>query len=201
MPMLSPHHRFYFSQGFSVLPSPPTPFVPSSGNLMLQFTPSSISNLSDPSVPRDTARISVGPQASSACFSFNLNGFSLGCDSKDFPCAFNFTGLRFDQQSQQEKEVAWLTVDISACPAADNCELVPVVFKGFDNLTSVQVALKVGEKAKIWWADDLALGWSDNQCEKAICRSKVRDSVRKRDGFTGGRKPRSRLLDFALFRG
>lgn len=168
---------------------------------MLQFTPSSISNLSDPGMLADTAQISVGPQTSSSCFPFNLNGFSLGCDSKDSPCVFNLTGLRFDEQSQQEKEVASTTVNVPACAAMSHCELVPVKMEGFERLTSVNITLHVDGEARTWWADDLALGWSDNQCEKAVCRSKVRDSVRKRDGAPGSRKAASRPLDFALFRG
>ncbi|KAI0836180.1 hypothetical protein F5Y06DRAFT_111238 [Hypoxylon sp. FL0890] len=201
MPLFSPYHRFYFSSGFYVLPPPPAPFDPSSGNLMIQFTPSSISNTSDPGEPSDTAIISVGPQTSSPCFPFNFNGFSLGCNSTGSPCVFNFTGLRFDEQSQQEKEVAWLTLNVPACPAMNHCQLVPVTFTGFERLTSVQISLKVDDVAKRWWADDLSLGWSDNQCEKAVCRSKVRDSVRKRDVAASRRRVASRPLDFALFRG
>ncbi|KAI2627550.1 hypothetical protein GGR54DRAFT_419230 [Hypoxylon sp. NC1633] len=201
MPMFSPYHRFYFSQGFDVLPPPPAPFDPSSGNLMLQFTPSSITNVSEPDVPADAAVISVGPQASSTCFPFNFNGFSLGCDSKGSPCDFNITGLQFDHDSQKEREVSWLTVSVPACPSMDHCKLVPVKFRGFEQLTSVQITLTVDDEAKTWWADDLALGWSDNRCEKAVCRSKVRDSVRKRDGASNTRKATSRPLDFALFRG
>lgn len=167
---------------------------------MLQFTPSSISNISDPDVPLDTAKISVGPHSSSTCFAFNFYGFSLGCESKDSTCSFNFTGLRYDQLSEKEKEVAWSTVDIPACSTADHCKLVPVAFKGFEQLTSVLITLEVDGQARLWWADDLALGWSDNQCEKAVCRSKVSNSI-KRNEASGSRKATSRPLDFALFRG
>lgn len=201
MPLFSPYHRFYFSQGFNVLPPPPAPYNPSSGNLMLQFTPGSLLNQSDSDLPSDSATISVGPQTSSACFSFNLYGFSLGCDSRDAPCVFNFTGLRFDERSQQETEVAWETTVVEACPDEGGCKLVPVKLAGFEKLTSFRVTLKVDNKFRMWWADDLALGWSDNQCEKAVCRSKVHDSVSKRDEVPGSRKATSRLLDFALFRG
>ncbi|KAI1411531.1 hypothetical protein F5Y13DRAFT_165186 [Hypoxylon sp. FL1857] len=202
MPLFSPYHRFYFSSGFDVLPPPRAPFDPSSGNLMIQFTPSSITNTSDPDVPSDTATISVGPQTSSPCFPFNFNGFSLGCNSTSSPCVFNFTGLRFDQESQREKEVAWLTLNVPACPSMNHCKLVPVTFTGFDRLTSVQISLKVDDEAKRWWADDLSLGWSDNQCDTAVCRSKVRDSIGKRDGVSSRRRRAAlRPLDFALFRG
>ncbi|KAI1763683.1 hypothetical protein GGR53DRAFT_357279 [Hypoxylon sp. FL1150] len=201
MPLFSPYHRFYFSQGFSVLPPPPAPYDPSSGNLMLQFTPGSLLNQSDSDASSDSATISVGPQTSSVCFPFNLYSFSLGCDSRDAPCVFNITGLRFDHQSQQETEVAWETAEVEACTKEIGCKLVPVKLTGFEKLTSFRITLKVNDKVRMWWADDLALGWSDNQCEKAVCRSKVRDSVSKRDEVVGGRKAASRLLDFALFRG
>ncbi|KAI1458558.1 hypothetical protein F4805DRAFT_117741 [Annulohypoxylon moriforme] len=198
MPLFSPYHRFYFSPGFAVLPPPPAPYDPSSGKLMIQFTPPSLSNLSDPDA---AAQISVGPQTSSDCFPFNFNGFSLGCNSTDSLCSFNFTGMRFDPEIQQEKEVVWLTVEVPACPSMSHCKLVPIEFTGFERLTSILINLKVDGKPKTWWADDLALGWSDNQCEKAVCRSKVRDSVRKRDGTSNIRRVISRPLDFALFRG
>ncbi|KAI1773767.1 hypothetical protein F4818DRAFT_101082 [Hypoxylon cercidicola] len=199
MPLFSPYHRFYFSQGFNVLPPPPAPYDPSSGSLMVQFTPGSLLNQSETSM--DSATISVGPQTSSACFPFNLYSISLGCDSIDAPCVFNFTGLRYNERSQQETEVAWETAEVEACPEASHCKLVPAELIGFEKLTSFQVTLKVNGKPRMWWADDLALGWSDNQCEKAICRSKVRDSVSKRAETPGSRKAASRALDFALFRG
>ncbi|KAI4861472.1 hypothetical protein F4820DRAFT_65929 [Hypoxylon rubiginosum] len=201
MPLFSPYHRFYFSQGFSVLPPPPAPYDPSSGNLMLQFTPGSLLNQSEQGTAPDSATISVGPQTSSACFPFNLYSFSVGCDSRDKPCVFNFTGLRFDERSQQETEVVWETAEVEACPKSSHCKLVPVELVDFEKLTSFQVTLNVNDKPRMWWADDLSLGWSDNQCEKAVCRSKVRDSVSKREDVPGGRKVISRALDFALFRG
>ncbi|KAI2602927.1 uncharacterized protein GGS25DRAFT_73022 [Hypoxylon fragiforme] len=201
MPLFSPYHRFYFSQGFNVNPPPPGPFDPSSGSLMIQFTPSSISNLTEPDLPADTAQFSVGPETSSNCFSFDFYSFDLGCASTKPSCSFNFTGLRFDEETQQEKEVASATIDVPACAEADHCQLTPVGFLGFHQLTSVQIGMKVDGEAKTWWADDLSLGWSDNECEKAVCRSKVRDAVHKRDGVSNSRRAISRPLDFALFRG
>ncbi|KAH9997455.1 hypothetical protein F4779DRAFT_179201 [Xylariaceae sp. FL0662B] len=203
MPMLSPYHRFWFSPGFDVLPLPPNPSKssnPSSGDLMLQFTPSSISNLSASDFPADAAKISVGPQKSSSCFSFNFYGFSLGCDSKD-SCAFNVTGMQFDQQSGEEREVVWQTINVPACPTASDCKLTPITVAGFVGLTSLQIALEVNDEPRTWWADDLALGWFDNQCEMAICRSKVDDSVRKLNSTTTGQKVASKRTGFRLFRG
>ncbi|KAI0157090.1 hypothetical protein GGR52DRAFT_565220 [Hypoxylon sp. FL1284] len=168
---------------------------------MLQFTPGSLSNQSDADALSDSATISVGPQTSSTCFPFNLYSFSVGCDSKDAPCSFNFTGLRFDGGAQQEKAVAWKTAVVEACPETAHCKLAPVKLDGFEKLTSFQVALKVNGESRMWWADDLALGWSDNGCEKAVCRSKVRDSVLKRDETPESHKMESRRRSFALFRG
>lgn len=97
--------------------------------------------------------------------------------------------------------MVWETAEVEACPKSSHCKLVPVELVDFEKLTSFQVTLNVNDKPRMWWADDLSLGWSDNQCEKAVCRSKVRDSVSKREDVPGGRKVISRALDFALFRG
>ena len=126
VPMYSPYHRFWFSPGFNRLPPPPDPFKPSSGMLMLQFTPSSISNITEPGVPSDAAKISLGPQSVSSCLPFNFYGISLGCDSRTAPCVFNFTGLKYDDQSRQETAVISQSVDVSACQDTENCELFPV---------------------------------------------------------------------------
>ncbi|KAI1487410.1 hypothetical protein F5X96DRAFT_681247 [Biscogniauxia mediterranea] len=182
--MYSPYHRFWFSPGFDRLPPPPDPFKPSSGNLMLQFTPATISNITEPGVPLDAAKISLGPQRVSSCLPFNFYGISLGCDSRSSPCVFNFTGLKYDDQSQKETAVVSQVVEISACQTMENCELFPVAVYGFEDLTSVLITLKVNGEDKKWWADDVALGWFDNNCKQAVCRSKVRNTTRKRDSST-----------------
>ncbi|KAI1498444.1 hypothetical protein F5X99DRAFT_393560 [Biscogniauxia marginata] len=179
--MFSPYHRFWFSPGFDRLPPPPDPFNPSSGKLMLQFTPASISNITEPEVPLDAAKISVGPRRGSPCFPFNFYGISLGCDSKAAPCVFNFTGLRYDYQSKQETATVSQTASVFACLTTENCKLSPIVVSGFEDLTSVLITSKVDGEDKTWWADDLTLGWFDNSCKQAVCRSKVRNTTRKRD--------------------
>ncbi|KAI1338116.1 hypothetical protein F5Y15DRAFT_417169 [Xylariaceae sp. FL0016] len=180
MSIFNPYHRFWFSQGFSVLPPPPDPYVPSSGDLMLQFTPPNSSNESVPGSPLDAAQIGLGPQASSPCFLFNFHGISLGCDSDRDVCQFTFTGMKYDSQSKMEKDAMVQTVNVTACPAMNKCKLTPVAVSGFNSLSSILITGKVDDQAKIWWADDIALGWSDNDCNHADCRSKVRDSILKR---------------------
>ncbi|KAI0469654.1 hypothetical protein GGR56DRAFT_666192 [Xylariaceae sp. FL0804] len=201
MPMLSPYHRFYFSEGFNVLPPPPDPYVPSSGHLMLQFTPESITNVSVPDVPRDAAKISLGPQTSAPCFSFNFYGVSLGCDSKDSHCQFTFSGMRYDHTAAQEIEATSQIVNVSGCSAMANCRLTPVHVTGFHALSSILITSKVDGQEKPWWADDMTLGWSDNTCTQAVCRSQVPDPIMKRAEVMASQKAASKRAGFGLFWG
>lgn len=110
------------------------------------------------------------------CFSFNFYGASFGCDSEGPGCDFNFTGYRYDAASQSTKPVFTQQKTVSACPTLKSldCILTPVTLdSAFQNLDSVSIDLTVGGVPKIWWMDDLRLGWSDNTCEKGMCRAKA----------------------------
>ncbi|KAI0424101.1 hypothetical protein F5Y09DRAFT_336046 [Xylaria sp. FL1042] len=195
MPIFTPYHRFYYSGGFAVLPPPTARFKPSSGNLMLQFTPSSISNTTQPGIPPDTADIGVGPQQFATCFSFNFTRVSLGCDSKEAPCSFTFTGSKYDQSKQAVVEVTSQTVTIPACPETTNCVLTPVTVSSFNDITSVTIKAQVDEKPSIWWADDFVFGWFENTCESGICRSLVPNSITKLNWSVTGRRAVSKLIN------
>ncbi|KAI3338009.1 hypothetical protein F4824DRAFT_488906 [Ustulina deusta] len=194
MPIFTPYHRFYYSGGFTVLPPPAARFKPSSGNLMLQFTPSSISNTSQTGIPPDTADISVGPQQLATCFSFNFTRVSLGCDSKEVPCSFTFTGFKYDQLKQVAVEVTSQTVSVPVCEEAMNCTLTPITVVGFNDITSVTVKAQVDGKPAIWWADDFTFGWFEDSCESGICRSRVPNGITKPDWSVTGRRAAVKLM-------
>ncbi|GAW17230.1 hypothetical protein ANO14919_066840 [Xylariales sp. No.14919] len=193
MPIFTPYHRFYYSGGFTVLPPPAARFKPSSGNLMLQFTPSSISNTSEPGVPPDTADISVGPQQLATCFSFNFTSVSLGCDSV-VPCSFKFTGFRYDRFRKGPVEVTSQVASVPACTETENCALTPIAFSGFNELTSVTIKAQTNGKPTAWWADDFAFGWFDNSCEAGMCRSMIPNGITKPSWSVTGRQAASKLL-------
>lgn len=194
MPMFSPYHRFWFTDGFDVVPPPTGRYNPSSGNLLLQFVPPSLSSSAVSDTRWDAGKISVGSKMSERCWRFNFHDVNLGCDSTGPDCVFNVTGARFDQDSGSEQQVISETVHVQACPLLQDCDLARVSFGGFDELTSILITLKVDGQAKTWWADDFRLGWSNNTCDAAVCRSKVRDSIRGRASPHRSRDAKQRRL-------
>jgi hypothetical protein len=156
---------------------------------MLQYTPSSVSNALVPTgVSPDTATVDVGPQQPVECFSFNLYGIRLGCDSKE-ACTFTFTGFKYGVS-----EVATEKVIIAPCPKTQQCDLGAVKFSKFNNITAFTITSYVNGKPAIWWADDLSLGWTENICDMRICRSRLPDSPWKRGWTVTGRQAASRLM-------
>lgn len=133
---------------------------------MLEFTPSG-----------SPARFGNGPDHSNDCFSFDFFGAHLGCDSDDADCDFTFTGMTFDSEAQKEVKALSQTVHVPACRQTEGCELQHVSVDNFKGLSSVLVDVKVDGEEQTWWADDLELGWSDNTCGMANCRSQMRDTV------------------------
>lgn len=174
MPMFSPYHRFWFSSGFKVAPPPKARFQPSSGNLMLQLTPS---NNSSADVPGEIPSFGTGPSQSTQCFAFNFYGAMVGCDSEESPCVFTFTGMRLDEASEKSTKTLTQAIHVPACEQMENCKLQHISVDGFTDVTSINVTVKADNEDRTWWVDDLELGWSDNSCESATCRSHVRDTV------------------------
>ncbi|KAI1751037.1 hypothetical protein F4782DRAFT_541138 [Xylaria castorea] len=201
MSIFTPYHRFHYSGGFTVLPPLASRFKPSSGNLMLQFTPSSISNTSQEGISDDTADISVGPQKLATCFSFNFTRVNLGCDSKESPCSFTFTGFKYDRFKRAAIDIASQTVSIPACPKANNCELTPVTVSGLNDVTSITVKAEVEGRPAIWWADDFTFGWFENTCESGMCRSEVPSGITKPSWTISGRQAAWKLMGLIGVRG
>lgn len=168
-PMYSPYHRFWFTSTFKVAPE--ARFKPSSGKSMLQFTPSD-----HPSAAQQ-ARFGNQPGQANDCFSFDFSGANLGCESEQAACIFTFTGMVLDAKSKKEEKVISRTVEVPACPATKDCKLQHVSVEGFKALSSVVVDVKVDNEDRTWYADDLELGWSDNACDKARCRSQMRNTI------------------------
>jgi hypothetical protein len=49
--------------------------------------------------------------------------------------------------------------------------LAPITLdNSFSNLDSIRINVTVGSTPKIWWMDDLRLGWFDNSCKTGLCR-------------------------------
>lgn len=170
-PIYNPYHRFWFSKGFLVGPPPKMPYLPSSGGHLVEFVPPMLSN-STGQFSNDTAQIGMGKHASSPCFQFNFYGARLGCDARipDQLCEFTFTGYQWDAAQGNETELVSQTAWIPSCPKMDGCSLTPFSATGFIGLSSILVTLRVDGRPQVWWADDLQVGWTKNDCESATCR-------------------------------
>lgn len=138
--------------------------------------PNSGPNAADSGFAGDIAN---GDHGLTGCFQFNFYGASVGCDSTGPDCVFKFTGLRYDPATGNNTEVARHIHKVAACPGLDNCSLVPIdLVDTFKDLTVLRVSVTVANQPKIWFMDDLRMGWFDNSCEKGVCRQ---DShIRKR---------------------
>ena len=168
MPVPAPYHRFGFTAGFKVVPPPSTRYLPSSGKLMVQHDGSVTS----------PAQIGNGPLTSNPCFRFDFRGASLGCNSTDLACVFNFTGLSWDGSSEVVQ--ASKIIDVPACTEDTDCILTARTLDasdGFVNLTAINVTLTVGGETQAWWADDLDFAWTDGSCFAGLCRSRVPNTI------------------------
>lgn len=186
VPMYSPYHRFTWSEGFRVFPTSVCPYKSSSGDLMVEFSPST----KDP-LP---AEIGLGGLHTNSCFRFNFGSLRVGCASTNVSCQYNVTGLTWDSDTQTMSTVASHTFSTEACSAQKECKLASIAADesmGLINLTSILIDVTAGGQSQIWWADDLSLTWTDSSCESAVCRSGVRDFVAKR----GRRQGQNRILD------
>ena len=165
MPLFSPYHQFYFSDGWTIVPPPTDPYLPSSPPLLVEFLP-------DPNFALGyTGAIGNGENALLGCFNFNALGMSLGCNSTGPNCDWQFTGLRYNNVTKATDTITSQMLSTAACPALANCTLVPVSLDGtFQNLTELRINVTVAGVDRIWWLDDLNLSWYDDSCNAGLCR-------------------------------
>ncbi|KAH7327813.1 hypothetical protein B0I35DRAFT_346099 [Stachybotrys elegans] len=185
-PLFNPIEDIWFSEGFCVVP--PTdggspPYLPCSGSKLLEFVPPSLQS-SDPWAA-STAEIGVGPNFAKPCFRFDLYEAYLGCDTQGTTewCEFEVAAYTHDESSPYEQSMEWAeTKRIPACNTfiQGGCPLVPVQFEGFTNMTSVLITLHVGLEPRVWWADHISVGWTDNGCDAAQCRDETQTKRVKR---------------------
>ncbi|KAI6711837.1 hypothetical protein JHW43_005642 [Diplocarpon mali] len=182
-PLFSPYHKFDFSNGFSVVPPPVDPYLPESKPLLVEFIPNFTVNHTTPaSGPNSrqggfSGEIGNADHGATGCFSFNFYGASFGCDSNGPDCDFTFTGLKYDRESGETNPVTTQQLSVAACPDLKSldCLLTSVTLDvTFQNLDSVRLNVTVQGEPKIWWVDDIRLGWFDNTCEQGICRDLAR---------------------------
>lgn len=181
MPVFNPYRKFKFSNGFAVVPPPRVPYLPSSKPLLLEFIPRFTLDQNDRGIAPNSpdfgwsGDIGNADQGRSGCFSYNLYGASLGCDSQADDCIFSFTGFQADQGSGSSKQIVHELVTVPACPQVVDCALATVTLnKEFKNMDVVRINVTVGGVPRLWWIDDVRLGWFDNNCATGLCRQNTR---------------------------
>jgi hypothetical protein len=177
-PVFSPYHQFDFSNGYVVAPPPKDPYLPSSPPQLTQFIPNfTVGNSTAASGPNSVqggfaGDIGNGDHDGTGCFRFNFYGASIGCDSQGPSCVFTFTGIRHDLATGKDVAVTSGMMAIDACPELVDCPLTPVTFdSSFSNLSVIRMQVTVGGEPKIWWMDDIKMGWYDNSCAMGMCRT------------------------------
>ncbi|RKF77137.1 hypothetical protein GcC1_066001 [Golovinomyces cichoracearum] len=177
MPLFNPYHHFDFSDGFTVVPPPTDPYIPSSKPLLLEYIPP----LNSDEKNNDTtykdlsqqtyASIGNSDHGLTGCFNFIALGASFGCDSTGPDCDFSFSGFRYNKNSRLASEVANQRQSIRSCPSLKECTLTSISFaSSFENLDFLRINLTVAGEPKIWWMDDLSLAWSNKTCAACQCR-------------------------------
>ena len=205
------HRRFWFSPGFGVPHTQRETNTTSARNMTTAVTTANTTHAinatnatnvtypmpqlnstlgpSQPSfnVSSSSGKFGLGHQKSNFCFRFNYYGSTIKCLSDGPDCVFSITGLRYDYETRQESPVVSQTVHVPTC-LSEQCYPARTEVHGFKNLTSVITTVTISGRSGDWRMDDLSLGWSDNTCEAANCRSTIPDTVQKRDQGVSDRK-------------
>ncbi|KAF4501965.1 hypothetical protein FAGAP_1824 [Fusarium agapanthi] len=187
-PLFNPVENIWFSGGFLIAPPSSRqsqPYIPTSGGQLVEFVPPALSNTTS-TISGDVAQIGVGPHAASPCFRFDLFGASLGCDAHGDEkwCEFEISAYRWNETSSTEESIAWSeTKQVPACPtfSEGGYELTRVDLDGYTDLSSVLITVRVSQNLRVWWGDDFRVGWTDNSCIAASCRTNVPSQLVKRE--------------------
>ncbi|KAM7202976.1 hypothetical protein V8F20_004223, partial [Naviculisporaceae sp. PSN 640] len=166
------YHRLHFSDGFRLVDSTLSHYVPSSGKQMLEYSTSA----------GPVAQIGLN-DLSNECFRFNFLGLSLGCNSTGASCDFTIAGLQWN--GTHDVVEANKTVQVEPCTGPADCTLLHQLLDSaaasqFTNLTALNISLTVDGKPQTWWADDLSIAWTDDSCKAASCRALVPEIFAKR---------------------
>ncbi|KAF4554618.1 Hypothetical protein D9617_4g003730 [Elsinoe fawcettii] len=177
VPIFSPYRHFQFSQGYAYAPLPETPFEAVSPPHLAVFitNETGAENVPSPGFVRP-GELGAGRRASNQAYWFNAYSAYLGCDNTDsLGCMYEISGYVYDSLFRAEILAYQSNVTVPACPALENCLLTFVDFPlDMRGLSGFQIRAFVGEEQRIWFMDELALGWWDNSCEAGQIRARSR---------------------------
>ncbi|KAL1585987.1 hypothetical protein WHR41_04755 [Cladosporium halotolerans] len=198
-PIFSPYHHLTFSSGYVYAPQDKQPFAPHSANQLAVFLASGNGtndttwhqNGMSANVPRsEPGEITDGPYDGLSAFWFNARGAWLGCDNNGpEPCVFNVTGWTWNSQIGDEVATYNTQIEVPACSTSSGCKLQHVNFPdSFRGLSGIQIQAFANGKPRMFFMDDLELGWYDNSCAAGMQRMGRPGSFGGPGRSGGGRK-------------
>ncbi|KAI7720404.1 hypothetical protein KC353_g2213 [Hortaea werneckii] len=177
-PVPNPYHHLIFSDGFVYGPSPKVPYVPSSQPKLAVFLANASGVTARPrSSTMESGEVGDGPYESASAFWFNAYSAFFGCDSPD-GCTMVFTGYTYSADAKDEVPSYSQNATIPACPTLNfgnaSCQLQRVDFpSAFRGLSGLRMQAFSGNEERMFFLDDLALGWTNNNCEAANDRVRI----------------------------
>ncbi|KAI6874048.1 hypothetical protein KC338_g1370 [Hortaea werneckii] len=168
-PVPNPYHHLVFSDGYVYGPSPKIPYVPSSQPKLAVFLANASGITARPrSSTMESGEVGDGPYESASAFWFNAYSAFFGCDSPD-GCTMVFTGYTYSADAKDEVPSYSQNATIPACPTLTSgnasCQLQRVDFpNAFRGLSGLRMQAFSGNEERMFFLDDLALGWANNNC-------------------------------------
>ncbi|KAI7141636.1 hypothetical protein KC324_g16093 [Hortaea werneckii] len=176
-PVPNPYHHLIFSDGYVYGPSPKVPYIPSSQPKLAVFLANASGITARPPLSTiESGEVGDGPYESASAFWFNAYSAFFGCDSPD-GCTMVFTGYTYSADANDEVPSYSQNATIPACPTLTSgnasCQLQRVDFpSSFRGLSGLRMQAFSGNEERMFFLDDLALGWTKNDCEAGMARLK-----------------------------
>ena len=118
--------------------------------------------------------IGDGIYETSSAFWFNATSAYLGCDNGGPEnCTMVFNAYTWSPSSGAEILTYSQNATLPPCPNFSNCRLQQVSFPpSFTGLSGLQIRAFVGNEERMFFMDDLALGWYNNTCDAGLMRQR-----------------------------
>ncbi|KAK5684171.1 hypothetical protein LTS10_004035 [Elasticomyces elasticus] len=170
-PVPNPYHHLTFSDGYVYAPQPSEPYLPSSEPHLAVFLANGTGVTARSMQPGE---IGDGPYESNSAFWFAAFSAMMGCDNTGpDPCTIVFTGYTYSAAANDEIATYTQNATLAPCPALNNCPLQPVSFPtSFRSLSGVRMQAFVGNEERMFFLDDMELGWSNNTCQAGMTRQR-----------------------------
>ncbi|KAK1063085.1 hypothetical protein LTR74_009776 [Friedmanniomyces endolithicus] len=168
-PIPNPYHHLTFSNGYVYGPQPSVPYLPSSAPHLAVFLANGSGMTASSMQPGE---VGDGPYESMSAFWFDAFSAFMGCDNAGPGlCTIVFTGYTWSPDAKNEIATDTQNATLAPCPSLGNCQLQQVSFPtSFRGLSGVRMQAFVGNEPRMFFMDDMKLGWSNNTCQAGLTR-------------------------------